>query len=54
MPYNADGSKKKNPTKQDWQVYHLRKGPKKKIGRSGARGGSAIGGGGAAAGGGGG
>ena len=26
MPYNKDRSKKKSPTKQDWQSYHLRKG----------------------------
>lgn len=25
MPYNKDGSKKKNPSKQDWYSYHLRK-----------------------------
>jgi hypothetical protein len=29
MPYNADGSKKANPTTQEWQAYHLRNGTKK-------------------------
>ena len=26
MPYNKDGTKKQNPTKEDWYVYHLKKG----------------------------
>jgi hypothetical protein len=25
MPYTKSGRKKKNPTKKDWYVYHLRK-----------------------------
>ena len=26
MPYNKDGTKKQNPTKLDWYIYHLKKG----------------------------
>lgn len=40
MPYNKDGSKKKNPTKQDWYVYHLRKNKGKKTSASNSGGGS--------------
>ena len=51
MPYNSDGSHKKNPTKQDWAAYHLRKGTKKKASGSKSAPGAAIGGGAAAGGG---
>jgi hypothetical protein len=53
MPYNSDGTKKKNPTKTDWKKYQnsqanaLRKTPATNTG------GASIGGGSAAAGGGG-
>ena len=30
MPYNKDGSKKKNPTKRDWAKYRASKKPKKR------------------------
>ena len=26
MPYDKQGNKKQNPTKEDWYVYHLKKG----------------------------
>ena len=53
MPYHADGSKKKNPSKKDWRMYQsaksnrLRKNGKNASG--GKTGGAAIGGGGASA-----
>ena len=30
MPYNKDGTKKKNPTKKDWAIYQARKKKAKK------------------------
>ena len=53
MPYNADGSHKKNPTKKDWAGYHRQKSQAKKMRKDasgGKTGGAAIGGGAAAGG----
>ena len=44
MPYNKDGSKKKNPSKADWKAYHVRKssGKKRPYGGSSAGGASIV------------